>query len=120
MVTEFHRKFGHPVGESPRLLEEMRFHDRERWLGWECDEADEAQENEDLPESVDADIDRIYFLLGNLVEKGITPTCVEELIGEVHRANMDKIPNGLGKPIKPPGWRGPDIAGVLRRHGWTG
>lgn len=38
---------------------------------------------------------------------------------EVHRANMDKDPNGPnGKPVKPEGWRPPDIEGVLRAQGW--
>jgi hypothetical protein len=25
-----------------------------------------------------------------------------------------------GKILKPPGWVAPDIAGVLRKHGWLG
>lgn len=119
LVADFHRKFGHPIGASPSLLDNERFDRRELWIKWETQEAQDAQHPGDLAESVDADLDRIYFLLGNLVEKGVTPACFEELLSEVHRANIEKEPNGLEKPIKPPGWREPDIAGVLRRNGWT-
>lgn len=50
-----------------------------------------------------------------------------ELFDEVQRANMTKerathADQSLRKStfdvIKPAGWRGPDIKGVLRRHGW--
>jgi len=38
---------------------------------------------------------------------------------EIQRANMEKdlSKDGSGKPIKPAGWRGPDIRGILLRHG---
>jgi predicted HAD superfamily Cof-like phosphohydrolase len=47
------------------------------------------------------------------------------LFAEVHGANMRKVgPDGKarvradGKVLKPDGWRPPDVAAVLKRHGW--
>lgn len=45
------------------------------------------------------------------------------ILKEVQRANMEKMGGPVradGKLLKPPGWRAPDIAGVLRAHGWRG
>lgn len=42
---------------------------------------------------------------------------------EVHRANMAKVGGPTradGKILKPEGWTPPDVAGVLRRQGWSG
>lgn len=35
-------------------------------------------------------------------------------VREVHRANMEKLPSGpSGKPVKPEGWRPPDVSGLV-------
>lgn len=123
LVRDFHLKFKQPVGEKLGLLTDDRNEKREAWLDLECTESDEAHVDGNLPESVDADIARIYFLLGNLVEKGITTPCFFELFDAVNAANMAKEGGGMdetGKLRKPPGWTPPDIAGILRRHGWAG
>lgn len=56
-------------------------------------------------------IDVIYFALGTLVEMGIEP---DELFNIVQNANMSKLfPDGkphyneIGKVIKPEGWEDP-------------
>jgi hypothetical protein len=42
---------------------------------------------------------------------------IEHVWPSVHRANMQKIASrdGIGKPVKPEGWRPPDIQGILHR-----
>ena len=87
-VREFQEKFNHPVSNSPKFME-----------------ADE------IVEQADAMIDVMYFALGTLVEMGIKP---DELFDIVHNANMSKLwPDGKphynaeGKTIKPSTWVDP-------------
>ena len=52
---------------------------------------------------------------------------LDEVWAEVHRSNMEKIDpltgrvqrSPTGKLLKPAGWVGPDIKGILMRHGWV-
>ena len=71
----------------------------------------EAVKQEDIVEEADAMIDVIYFALGTLVEMGIRP---DELFEIVQRANMSKLwedgkphYNAEGKTVKPSTWRDP-------------
>ena len=83
-----------------------------------------------LPEFVDAIADMNYVNEGTLLAFGVDG---ESVMAEVQRANMDKDPayveaknahhedaTSTIKPVKPEGWKAPDIAGVLRKQGWTG
>jgi predicted HAD superfamily Cof-like phosphohydrolase len=107
-VKEFHTKFGHPVREIPTELSKTRAETRYAWMYEELQEFIHAN---DLVEQVDAMIDLIYFALGTLVEMGVEP---DEVFDIVHKANMDKLwPDGKlhhnndGKTIKPPLWQDP-------------
>lgn len=141
-VREFHLKFGHPAPGRLTIPDEatIRFRlklvaekflelltaaideQEYQWVG------DALRENirdiiEDapldilLPEFMDATHDLDYVVAGTRVVFGY-----DGLPGaaEVHRANLSKEPNGLGKPTKPEGWTPPDIAGCLRKQGWEG
>lgn len=110
-VREFHEKFGHPVGEKPRLIEKGRAQKRYNWMLEEINEFLEAVEKNDIVEEADAMIDVIYFALGTLVEMGIKP---DKLFEIVQSANMSKLwPDGKphyakdGKTIKPSNWEDP-------------
>jgi predicted HAD superfamily Cof-like phosphohydrolase len=81
-----------------------------------------------MVEVADGIIDSIYVLVGMGLELGLP---LEALWNEVQRSNMAKAieqPDGTfkvmrradGKVLKPEGWTPPDIAGVLRAHGWKG
>jgi hypothetical protein len=121
MVLQFHQEFGQPIADKPGLLSDERHLKREDWIWEETDDADDAQAERNFPESVDADVDRIYFLIGNLIEKGIKD--IDALMEHVHAANMAKVVGGFGpdgKIKKPDGWMPPDIEGELRRQGWDG
>lgn len=109
MVKEFHERFGHPVAESPRPMEPERAKKRYDWMLEEVNEFLEAQG--DVVEQADAMIDLMYFALGTLVEMGIKPDRLFEI---VQKANMSKLwPDGKphfradGKTIKPDTWIDP-------------
>lgn len=109
-VKLFHKTFRSPVGESPRMLRCERAAARADWMREEVDEFLEAG---DMYEQADAMIDLIYFALGTMVEMGIPP---QDLFDVVQKANMSKLwPDGQphfredGKVIKPEGWQHPEV-----------
>ena len=108
-VKLFHEKFGHPVPENPAMIEKKRALSRGTWM---LEEVAEFLSAEDIYEQADAMIDLMYFALGTMVEMGIEP---EEIFNIVQKANMDKLwADGKprynekdGKVIKPDNWVDP-------------
>lgn len=107
-VKEFQLKFGHPVADKPIMLDKVRVQKRYNWM---LEEINEFLEAEEIVEQADAMIDVIYFALGTLVEMGIKPDALFDI---VQAANMAKLwPDGKphynseGKTIKPPTWEDP-------------
>jgi predicted HAD superfamily Cof-like phosphohydrolase len=79
---------------------------------------DVAPVDVDLPEFVDALVDLDYVIEGARVACGVYGEPVE---AAVHHANMEKGEGPLradGKKEKPPGWKPPDVAALLRAQGW--
>lgn len=110
-VRDFQECFGHPVCTSPAMIGANRAQKRYAWM---LEEINEFLEAKDLVEQADAMIDLIYFALGTLVEMGIKP---DKLFDIVHKANMSKLwPDGCphygadGKTIKPQNWIDPHTA----------
>lgn len=111
-VKEFHKKFNHPFKDNPTLLTRERAEVRKSWMDEELEEFIEATEQGDIVEQADAMIDLMYFALGTLVEMGIEP---DELFQIVQDANMSKLwedgkphyREGDGKLIKSPSWEDP-------------
>lgn len=81
-----------------------------------------------LPEFADAMADLDYVVEGTRAAFGIHG---EPIMAEVQRANMSKVPDYVTakdahhvhghttvKPVKPPGWKPPDVEGELRKQGW--
>lgn len=109
-VKEFHKAFECPVSETPVMLTLDRAKMR---AGFMQEEIEEFIEAENIYEQADAMIDLIYFALGTLVEMGVKP---EKLFDIVHEANMSKLwsdgqvhrRKGDGKVIKPPEWEDPE------------
>lgn len=108
-VKLFHKTFEHPIGRVPAAMEVERKKARTAWMQEELDEFVEASTVHD---EADAMIDLIYFALGTLVEMGVKPQPIFDI---VQKANMDKVwPDGLvhknemGKTIKPEGWVAPE------------
>lgn len=77
----------------------------------------------DLAAAVDACADTDYVVDGVRCVLGISESARVAVADAVHAANMAKLlgPKDptTGKQLKPEGWQAPDIAGVLRRHGWA-
>ena len=71
-------------------------------------------DSEDIVEVVDGLADLIYVALGTAVSFGVD---LGPIFDEVHRTNIAKDGGATrddGKILKPDGWVGPDIAGILR------
>jgi predicted HAD superfamily Cof-like phosphohydrolase len=117
-VRKFHRVFNHPVADSPVNLTDERAITRSGWMLAELEEFTTA---ENVVDRADAMIDLIYFALGTLVEMGIQPGKLFEI---VQAANMAKLHNGKpqyredNKIIKPEGWVAPEpqIAAEIERQ----
>ena len=103
------------VGDTPQLRNvDMRV----RFIEEEVGEMIAAMKRGDLVETIDGAVDAIYVILGTLVEAGVD---MDPHWDEVQRTNMAKLgPDvvwaGDGKLIKPPGWKRPDLAGILRKQ----
>ena len=107
-VKKFHIAFDHPVHDKPKLLSPDRVKSRSDWM---IEEIKEFIDSDTVEEQADAMIDLIYFAVGTLVEMGVPP---QKLFDIVQEANMSKIwPDGKphfrkdGKVIKPEGWIDP-------------
>lgn len=107
-VRQFHIKFNHPHSDNPKMVSEERVKKRYDWM---LEEIDEFKEAEDIYEQADAMVDLIYFALGTLVEMGVQP---DELFNIVQKANMSKLwPDGKprykedGKVLKSKEWIDP-------------
>lgn len=120
-VRKFHLTFNHPAPEKPRMQTREDIMRRAKWIDSELDELFEA---ETIAKQADAYLDVIYFALGGLVEIGVEPSAIFDL---VQAANMAKLgPDGVpcydenGKVLKPAGWQSPDpaieeyVAGLMK------
>ena len=118
-VKHFHLVFSHPTAEKPVMQSADRANARADWI---TEEANEIRDAQTVAEQADGYIDAIYFGIGGLVELGVDPGPLWDL---VHGANMAKVqPDGSvkrredGKIIKPEGWIAPDalIAAEIDRQ----
>ena len=108
-VRDFHVAFDHPAPTGPLMQPIARAEKRAEWIE---EEAQELRDARTLEDQADAYLDIIYFGLGGLVELGLEPS---KLFDIVQAANMAKLwEDGLprrredGKVIKPPGWLAPE------------
>jgi len=131
-VGDFHHKFdldhtscSHAASNvGPRDVTRDLVDFRVRFLHEELTELMTAIDQRDTPGIADALVDLVYVALGTAHLFGFP---WEELWDEVQRANMAKERatsaaaskrSSAFDVINPEGWTPPDIAGVLRAHGW--
>ena len=108
-VKEFHKAFNCPYSETPVFLSSGESARRVKFMREEIQEFIEA---ENIYDQADAMIDLIYFALGTLVEMGVKP---KNLFDIVQNANMSKLwddgkaryREGDVKVLKPPSWEDP-------------
>jgi len=124
-VADFHHRFGHAAPGRPHDMppELARFRARlimeeagelARELELHAQETFEAYQGGrgSLARVAGEACDLMYVTLGTLVAAGLP---IAPFWDEVHRANMEKVPNPEGgKPTKPEGWKPPDLLKVLK------
>lgn len=82
----------------------------------ELEELESAVMERDMPRAADALADIVYVAIGAASAWGVY---LPDIFDEVHRTNMlkkDGPRRADGKKLKPPGWKPPDVAGVLERQ----
>jgi predicted HAD superfamily Cof-like phosphohydrolase len=115
-VRAFHEAFGHPVADRPTLMDRERMENRAKWMREEIDEFLDPTRHT-VVDGMDAMIDLIYFALGTIVELGVMPQPMMDIVH--HEGNMTKlhvgedgvarvVKNDDGKVIKPAGWVAPE------------
>lgn len=119
MVREFHQKYDSPAPDRPVSISPKDRLRRARLIFSEAAEFIEAADRDDYVEMVDALADLLVVVYGTAVEMGVD---LEPVFAEVHRSNMSKDggKDPGGKILKGPSFTPPDIAGELRKQGWTG
>lgn len=106
-VRGFHKVMGQPAPDAPSLQPYEHVKRRADWIRSECEELEDP-DKQTITDQTDAYMDIIYFGLGGLVEIGVLPQSVLDI---VNGANMAKVwPDGSvrrredGKIIKPDNW----------------
>lgn len=123
MVREFHDTFGHPVANTPGLIDRDRALLRYRLIAEELEELHQAIIDDDLVEIADALTDLKYVVEGAAIEWGVP---LDDCFAEVHSSNMSKlgedgkpIHRADGKVLKGPNFWEPDLEGILKHAGWV-
>lgn len=128
-VGRFHRKFGldsvSENGAAPREVPDDLMQFRIEFLEEELREFKDAYAEGDEAKMADALVDLVYVALGTAHLKGFP---WQQLWRAVQKANMakvrarrdgsDSVRGSQYDVVKPPGWKAPDIEGVLREYGW--
>ena len=108
-VRAFHTKFQLPKGGAPTHL---FAHEREARGKLIAEELVEFCSAQTMAAQADALTDLLIMTLGTFVKMGINPSL---LFTVAMAANMKKsLPLLNGKPVKPAGWKHPDVEAVLR------
>lgn len=117
MVKEFHVTYGLPIVEAPAHPSKDRIQLRRDLISEEYWEYDRAVEKGDLVNMAQELADILYVVYGAALEYGIP---LDEVVAEVHRANMSKLDSDGsvlrredGKVLKGPAYKAPDIESIL-------
>lgn len=106
LVQQFQNAAGQPVRNTPQILSKERQAIRYEWLS---NELDEFVKSNTIYDQADSIIDLIYYAIGTLVEMGVEP---DELFNLIHSNNMKKLSSPIfdtnGRVLKPKGWQHPD------------
>jgi predicted HAD superfamily Cof-like phosphohydrolase len=118
MLREFHTTYGLPIAETPGHPPEDRIRLRKDLISEEYWEYDRAGEKNDLVNIAQELADLLYVVYGAALEFGIP---LDEVLAEVHRANMSKLDVDCsvirredGKVLKGPNYKAPDIECILK------
>lgn len=115
-VKAFHDKFGVETPTYPQEPSNPVVELRLKLVSEEYNEFVDAVMLGDLAKIADAIVDSIYVLIGTAWAYGIDLRPVWDAVQE---ANMAKVGGSVredGKILKPPGWKSPDIEGIIARQ----
>jgi predicted HAD superfamily Cof-like phosphohydrolase len=87
-VATFHQNFGIPVSTYPEPISAIRVGSRSKWL---LEEVEEFRSASSLNEQADAMIDIIYLALGGLVEMGVRPQALFQIVHESNMSNRETL-----------------------------
>lgn len=117
MVKQFHETYDLPIAETPGHPPEDRIRLRKELISEEYWEYDRAVEKNDLVNIAQELADLLYVVYGAALEYGFN---LDEVVAEVHRANMSKLDSdgsvirrNDGKVLKGPNYKAPDIEAIL-------
>jgi predicted HAD superfamily Cof-like phosphohydrolase len=121
-VMEFHRRFApHVLASVPAVPPGgPEAHYGLGAIREELAELERAAAAGDVPGTADALGDLLYVTIRMGLIWGVD---LRLIFAEIHASNLRKIGGGIredSKVQKPPGWKPPDIEGVLRAQGWAG
>lgn len=123
LVHAFHRAFGLDARGVPAEVPPGLAAHRGELLAEEAAEVAEVSVSGPLDRLAHELADVVYVAYGTALVHGID---LDAVIAEIHRSNMTKLgPDGSvsrradGKVLKGDHYEAPDVAGVLRRQGWT-
>lgn len=111
VMQNIHRIFGTPAPTVPEAQKDFYKERRAVWIEEEVEELREA--GDDLVGQADAYLDIIVFALGGLVELGIDPGKLYEIVirsqyAKLWEDGLPRVRETDGKWIKPPGWEAPE------------
>lgn len=121
-VIDFHKKFGHPVRDTPQLISNQEFNQAYGFIEEELLEVWEANgqtacgmgccegTEPNLIEIADGLGDVVFTAYGMAVRHGID---LDRVLAAIVESNMTKEANGQGKIRKGADYKAPDIAGAL-------
>lgn len=116
-VVEFNQQI---LGIEQRPLDMLslaEFEISKKCLQEEVDEFVQAYEEGDMIGCIDGLVDLMYFSIGVLYKKGLTPEMITACMTAVHEANMEKklgqnakrAVDGAADAVKPEGWISPEL-----------
>lgn len=117
-IEEFNEAFGVPVRDDFGTTDYSQYMLRYNLMKEENEEYLEACVDKNKIEIADALGDKLYILLGTIVQHGLQDK-IEEVFNLIHENNMSKLHNGVvlrneaGKIIKPEGFKSVDLTKVI-------
>ena len=117
-VTEFYDAFNIKYKDKPTMLNFERGKLRFNLMEEENEEYAQAIMTNDLVGVADALGDKLYILIGTILEHGMQHV-IEEVVDEIHRSNMSKLEDGKpvirldGKILKGKNYFKPNLRSIL-------
>lgn len=119
-VMAFHQKFGLVISPRPCVPAEKTVQLRHALIDEEYEEVCKALVAQNLPELADGIVDLVYVLVGAAISYGLPFDAVWRAVQQSNMAKEGGATRVDGKILKPLGWTHPDVAAILREHGWEG